>query len=62
MPQRYACHYYDLYRMAKSKMKDATINKKEPLRKVLEFKIKFYPRNWANYQDALESKIRLLPS
>ena len=31
------------------------------LRKVTEFKMKFYPRKWAKYEDAMDSKLRLVP-
>lgn len=61
LPARYARHYYDIYRMANSKVKDDALNNQELLQKVVNFKIKFYPRNWANYEEALKNKIKLLP-
>lgn len=61
MPHRYARHYYDMYKIANSKYKDKAIKDKELLRKVTEFKMKFYPRKWAKYEDAMDSKLRLVP-
>lgn len=61
MPHRYARHYYDIYKIANSKYKDKAIKDKELLRKVTEFKMKFYPRKWAKYEDAMDSKLRLVP-
>ena len=34
---------------------------KELLKKVTEFKMKFYPRKWARYEDALVGKLKLVP-
>lgn len=61
MPHRYARHYYDMYKIANSKYKDKAIKDKELLRKVIEFKMKFYPRKWAKYEDAMDNKLRLVP-
>lgn len=61
MPHRYARHYYDMYKIANSKYKDKAIKDKELFRKVTEFKMKFYPRKWAKYEDAMDSKLRLVP-
>lgn len=61
MPHRYARHYYDMYKIANSKYKDKAIKDKELLRKVTEFKMKFYPRKWAKYENAMDSKLRLVP-
>ena len=61
MPHRYARYYYDMYKIANSKYKDKAIKDKELLRKVIEFKMKFYPRKWAKYEDAMDSKLRLVP-
>ena len=61
MPHRYARHYYDMYKIANSKYKDKAIKDKELLRKVTEFKMKFYPRKWAKYEDAMNGKLKLVP-
>jgi len=61
MPRRYARHYYDLYNMASSPVKESAIRDIELMKKVANFKIKFYPRKWAKYEDVLDGKIRLVP-
>ena len=61
MPARYSRHYYDLFRMADSEVKDAAFAKIDLLNKVVEFKKKFYPRRWANYDEAKPGSLRLVP-
>lgn len=61
MPQRYSRHYYDLYCIAKTEVKDRALSNFELLRKVAEFKMRFYPRGWARYQDAKPGTLKLLP-
>ena len=61
MPQRYSRHYYDLYCMAKSPVKDKAFARLDLLQKVVNFKIKFYPRAWARYPEAVPATIKLLP-
>ena len=36
-------------------------NNIELLKKVVDFKIKFYPRKWAKYEEAVPGTIKLLP-
>lgn len=61
MPHRYARHFYDLYKIANSDFKNKALDDKELLKKVTEFKMKFYPRKWARYEDALIGKLKLVP-
>ena len=61
MPHRYARHFYDLYKIANSDFKNKALEDKELLKKVTEFKMKFYPRKWARYEDALVGKLKLVP-
>lgn len=61
MPLRYSRHYYDLYRMAQSSVKEAALSQPDLLRKVVDFKMKFYPRSWAQYPDAKPGTLRLTP-
>ncbi len=61
MPIRYARHYYDIYCLAHSIYKNRAFTNRELLEKVVSFKKKFYPRNWAKYGDATIERIRLLP-
>ena len=53
MPQRYSRHYYDLYRMAATPVKEVAFSRIDLLKKVVDFKMKFYPRAWAKYQEAM---------
>lgn len=61
MPQRYSRHYYDLYRMAFSPVKEAAFGNLGLLQKVVDFKMKFYPRSWAKYQEAKPGTLKLCP-
>lgn len=61
MPKRYSRHYYDLYCIAKSENKQMAYENIDLLKKVVEFKMKFYPRKWAKYEEAVPGMIKLLP-
>lgn len=61
MPQRYSRHYYDLYRMAQTSVKDAAFARLELLKTVVDFKMKFYPRSWAKYPEAVPGTLKLIP-
>ena len=61
MPQRYSRHYYDLYRMAATPVKEAAFSRLDLLKKVVDFKMKFYPRAWAKYLEAVPGTLKLLP-
>ncbi len=61
MPQRYSRHYYDLYRMAATPVKEAAFSQLDLLKKVVNFKMKFYPRAWAKYPEAMPGTLKLLP-
>ena len=61
MPQRYSRHYYDLYRMAQTPVKDTAFAHIELLQTVVDFKIKFYPRAWAKYPEAVHGTLKLIP-
>lgn len=61
MPARYSRHYYDLYRMALTPVKQEALLQPDLLQKVTEFKMKFYPRNWARYELAKPGTIALMP-
>lgn len=61
MPQRYSRHYYDLYCMAKSPVKKSAFERVELLKTVTDFKMKFYPRAWARYQEAIPQTLKLIP-
>ncbi len=61
VPPRYSRHYYDLYRMAKSDVRQSALCGKDLLEKVVAFKDKFYRCSWAKYDEAKFGTIKLLP-
>lgn len=61
MPQRYSRHYYDLYRMSMTPVKEVAFARVELLKTVVDFKMKFYPRAWAKYQEAVPGTLKLVP-
>ena len=61
MPMRYSRHYYDLYCMGMSWVKDKTIINHDLLNKVVTFKEKFYRSSWAGYDYAKPGSIKLAP-
>lgn len=61
VPARYSRHYYDLYQLSKSSVKEVALNDVNLLSKVVEFKKKFYPSNRAEYDLATPSTILLSP-
>jgi len=61
MPERYSRHYYDMYRLSMSWVKGKALADLDLLRKVVNFKIKSYPRSWARYEHATPGSINLMP-
>lgn len=61
MPQRYSRHYYDLYHLARTPVKEIAFERLDLLKKVVEFKMKFYPRGWARYPEATPGTFKLMP-
>lgn len=61
MPQRYSRHYYDLYCMSMTPVKDEAFARADLLKTVVDFKMKFYPRAWAHYPEAVPPILKLLP-
>ena len=61
MPSRYSRHYYDLYCIAHSESKAAAYEDLDLLGRVVEFKMKFYPRKWAQYELARPGTMKLCP-
>ena len=62
IPARYSRHYYDLYCMSKTPIKDNAIAQPELLEEVARFKDKFYPRKWARYDLARVGSLKLIPA
>ena len=61
IPPRYSRHYYDLYKLANSPVKQAALADQALLRAVVEFKQRFYYSAWAQYETALPGSFRLIP-
>jgi hypothetical protein len=61
LPLRYSRHYYDLYRMAKSPVKDEAFRDLPLLNEVIAFKRRFYRCPWAKYEEALPGSLLLMP-
>ena len=61
IPPRYARHYYDLYQMSCSSVKDESFSRKELLEQDVKFKLKFYYSKNASYETAHIGTVRLVP-
>ncbi len=61
LPARYSRHYYDLWCMAKSPVKDRALDDTDLLARVVAFKDKFYRCTWARYDLAKRGTMRLMP-
>lgn len=61
-PRRYSRHYYDTYQMIKNNIAFESLEYIELLKMVIDFKKKFYPCNWAKYDEILEGKCYLVPN
>jgi hypothetical protein len=59
---RYSRHYYDLAMMAESPVKVAALADLVLLEEVVAFKQRFYPRGWAQYDQAKPGTFRLVPT
>lgn len=60
-PSRYSRHYYDLYKMMKSSVKNSALADNDLLERVVKFKDKFYRCPWARYDLANRGTMKLLP-
>jgi predicted nucleotidyltransferase component of viral defense system len=60
-PERYSRHYYDLYCMNVSSVKQNAFANLELLDRVVAFKARFYPTNVARYDLAKPGTLRLIP-
>jgi nucleotidyltransferase AbiEii toxin of type IV toxin-antitoxin system len=61
VPARYSRHYYDLYLMAGTDVKTSALKNLPLLQDVVAFKKKFYPRGWAEYDQAKPGTFKLIP-
>ena len=60
-PLRYSRHYYDLYKMMQTPVKDNALQDNDLLERVVKFKDKFYRCPWARYDLAKRGTMKLLP-
>lgn len=60
-PSRYSRHYYDLYCMMNSSVKESAFTDVELLEDVVKFKEKFYHCSWARYDLAKVGTMKLMP-
>lgn len=60
-PSRYSRHYYDLYKMINSPVKDKALQDNDLLERVVQFKDKFYRCPWARYDLAKRGTMKLSP-
>ena len=61
VPERYSRHYYDLFLMTQSEVKSKALADFQLLDDVVEFKKRFYPRGWAEYDQAKPGTLKLIP-
>ena len=61
IPARYSRHYYDMLCLSASWVKAKALADVGLLKRVAEFKHKFYPRSWAGYEYAVPGTIKLMP-
>lgn len=61
-PTRYSRHFYDVYKMLLTDIKEKSFENIKLLKAVIDFKKKFYASNWAKYDEILEGRLKLIPS
>lgn len=62
MPKGYSRHYYDLFRLAGTQIKDDALSDLDLLKDVVTFKERFYRSPWARYDLAKPGSFRLMPT
>jgi hypothetical protein len=61
IPVRYSRHYYDLFKLAESPVKQTALSDLALLKLVVEFKERFYYSSWAHYDLAKPGSFLLSP-
>lgn len=61
-PTRYSRHFYDVYKMLLTDIKEKSFENLNLLKSVIDFKKKFYASNWAKYDDIMTGNLKLIPA
>lgn len=61
-PTRYSRHYYDVYKILLTDIREKSFENIELLKSVIDFKKKFYASNWAKYDEIMNGNLKLIPS
>lgn len=61
VPPRYSRHYYDVFKLGRTDIKDGAFADLNLLQEVVDFKMRYYPRGWARYEQAKPGTMKLLP-
>ncbi|MBS4762196.1 nucleotidyl transferase AbiEii/AbiGii toxin family protein [Carnobacteriaceae bacterium zg-ZUI252] len=61
-PSRYSRHFYDVYQMVCTEMREDSLMNTELLSSVIDFKKKFYTSNWAKYDEIMKGNLKLIPN
>lgn len=59
---RYSRHYYDIYKMADTAVKQQALEDIKLLHDVIKYKEKFFRQAWAKYSEAIPGTLKLIPS
>lgn len=62
LPPRYFRHYYDVYKMYHSEVKEEALTDLKLLEEVKEFTMTFYYRAWSEFENVTPGKMKLLPN
>lgn len=60
-PSRYSRHYYDLFKLAQSEVKQRALDNTDLLKSVVDFKMTFWRSNAARYDLCAPKTLRLMP-
>ena len=62
VPRHYSRHYYDLYKMFNSSVKQEAFDSLDLLDEVRKFTMTFYYRNWSKFEEAVPGSFSLYPN
>lgn len=62
LPERQSRHFFDLYKLLKSNVGKSATNNPSLLKRVAEHKKIYFRSGWANYGNAIQGSLRLIPS